>query len=246
MTQISLTDPAAQTSTPVNPSDLLMHLIVALLAPMFLSASAGDIGFARLAAIETVNAYRIRNHADLLTVAQIIAFGLTALGSLSLSLADGVSLPMALRLRGNANALNRSGQQNRRALRESGVHAAAPDEAAPPASGVHYTDEAAMVEAATSADQLQPAEELCVPATAPTPAQLTCPTPVAQRQQVIWAEAMVTEAAKLTAGLANLPPAERKLAEHRAAALTSTAAALLSGSAALPPAPIATAQTNLA
>jgi hypothetical protein len=72
-----------------------------------------------MAAIETVNTYRVRNHADLIAVAQIIAFGLAALGSLSLSMADDISLSMALRLRGNANALNRSAEQNRRALRET-------------------------------------------------------------------------------------------------------------------------------
>ncbi|MEA2732013.1 MAG: hypothetical protein QOF70_6488, partial [Acetobacteraceae bacterium] len=67
---------------PLNPSDFLMQLIVALLAPMFLGIAAGDINLARMAAIETVSAYRTRNHADLIAVAQIIAYGLAALGSL--------------------------------------------------------------------------------------------------------------------------------------------------------------------
>jgi hypothetical protein len=96
-----------------------MTLIIALLAPMFLGVGEGDVRLARMAATETVNAYRARNQADLLAVAQIVAFGLAALGSLSLSLADDISLPMMLRLRGNANACNRSAEQNRRALAKS-------------------------------------------------------------------------------------------------------------------------------
>jgi hypothetical protein len=47
-----------------------------------------------MAAIGTVNAYRARNHADLIAIAQIIAFGPAALGSLSLSMADDISLSM--------------------------------------------------------------------------------------------------------------------------------------------------------
>ncbi|MEA2730240.1 MAG: hypothetical protein QOF70_4715 [Acetobacteraceae bacterium] len=101
---------------PIHPGDFLMGLIVALLAPMFLGVTAGDINLARMAAFETVSDYRTQSHADLVAIAQIIAFGLAALGSLSLSMADDISVSMALRLRGNANALNRSAEQNRRAI----------------------------------------------------------------------------------------------------------------------------------
>ncbi|MEA2738474.1 MAG: hypothetical protein QOH05_1781, partial [Acetobacteraceae bacterium] len=116
-----------------RPADVLMNFIVSLLAPMFLFASDGDVAFARLAAIETVNAYRARNQADLVAIAQIIGFGLAALGSLSLSMADDISLAMTLRLRGNANALHRSAEQNRRALQDPAGDDPMPDyvEAAP-------------------------------------------------------------------------------------------------------------------
>jgi hypothetical protein len=97
----------------------LLNLIVAFLAPLFLSASGGDIYFARMAALETVVAYRARNHADLMAIAQVIACGLSALGSLSLAMEDKLSLSMTLRLRGNAVALNRAAEQNRRALRQT-------------------------------------------------------------------------------------------------------------------------------
>jgi hypothetical protein len=99
-------------------ADILMHLVAIHLAPMFLCVTGGDIDHARMAAIETVNAYRAQTHADLIAIAQIVAFGLGALGSLSLAMNDDISVGMTLRLRGNANACNRSAEQNRRALRQ--------------------------------------------------------------------------------------------------------------------------------
>ncbi|MDR3533150.1 MAG: hypothetical protein P4L90_21655, partial [Rhodopila sp.] len=92
MTETTIsTEVTTGSDLPLHPSDILSNLIVAFLAPMFLGVSAGDIGFARLAAIETVNAYQARNQADLVAIAQIIGFGLAALGSLSLSMADNIS-----------------------------------------------------------------------------------------------------------------------------------------------------------
>ncbi len=114
-----MTDPNTSDAPAFDPADGLIRLIVAFLAPMFLGVSDGNIQFARAAAMQTVRAYQARHHADLIAVAQIIAYGLAALGSLSLSMADDLSLSMTLRLRGNANALNRSAEQNRRALRQS-------------------------------------------------------------------------------------------------------------------------------
>ena len=43
-----------------HPSDPLVSIIIAFLVPMFLWA--GDIALARVAAIETLNAYRITSH----------------------------------------------------------------------------------------------------------------------------------------------------------------------------------------
>ena len=117
MTETTTTQPTDD--PPTYPGDILLSLIVALLAPMFLTASGSDINLARLAAFETVNAYRARSQADLITIAQIVGCGLAALGSLGLSMADDLSVSMVLRLRGNAVALNRSIDQNRRALAAS-------------------------------------------------------------------------------------------------------------------------------
>lgn len=103
----------------VHPSDILIHLIVTLMVPMFLEAAGGELHFARMAALETVTSYRARTQADLIAIAQIVAFGFAALASLSQSLVDDVSLAMALRLRTTANGLNRSAEQNRRVLAKS-------------------------------------------------------------------------------------------------------------------------------
>jgi hypothetical protein len=108
-------EPSPQAS-PAPAIPTLLTLIVAILAPMFLGITAGDIGLARAVALETMNAHRTENRADLLAVAQIIAYGLAALGSLSLSMADDISLSMALRLRNNASALTRSAEKHRAAL----------------------------------------------------------------------------------------------------------------------------------
>ena len=119
MTETTTTEPQADPDQDVRPADMLLILIVTLLAPMFLLTSGGDIAFARLAAIETVSAYRARSHCDLIAIAQIVGCGLVALGSLGLSMADDLSLSMTLRLRGNATALNRTVEHARRALAQS-------------------------------------------------------------------------------------------------------------------------------
>ncbi len=243
---------------PLHPSDILMSLIVAFLAPMFLSASAGDLGFARMAAIETVNAYRLRNQADLMAVAQIIAFGLAALGSLSLSMADELSLSMTLRLRGNANALNRSAEQNRRVLRETHANHPMPHPAAlpvEPEAPIMFADDgqtdapeallsaaAAQRLAAEAEARLHGGEQTAAQAAAPLPAQVRTPTstPIATaetRNREMWAIAMVQEAAEVTASLPGLPPAERPAASIRAAALSSAANELLTRRHTAPPIP---------
>jgi hypothetical protein len=50
-----------------------------------------------------------------------------------------------------------------------------------------------------------------------------------EQYRAMWARSMTVVAAEYTAGMQNLPPAQRKLAAERAAALTSSAAALVSG-----------------
>jgi hypothetical protein len=200
-----------------DPAAILMTLIIAFLAPMFLGVSGGNIALARMAAIETITAYRARNHADLIAVAQIIAFGLAALGSLSLSLADDMSVSMALRLRGNANACNRSAEQNRRTLREQ------------PAPMCEDTEDDTPVSLSPAAEAMLAAESEArlrdhdlKPAPAPKTAE--------QQNQQIWAAAMIEEAMQLKAGIDDLPFAQRKLATMQVEALVEAATYLRSDS----------------
>jgi hypothetical protein len=225
------TEPPAET-TPVHPADILMHLIIAFLAPMFLTASGGDIRFARMAALETVNAYRARNQIDLMAIAQIIACSLSALGSLSLAMADDISLSMTLRLRGNAVALNRAIEQNRRALAQT-------PEPHPEDQAEYEARVAAEVAAAQQLSRTRnAAEDQQTTETPPPPAPAI--TPIApkltdRQWQAKWATAMTEVAAEYTAGLKFLPPTERWQATRRAAALSSTANQLLLGP--VPPTP---------
>jgi hypothetical protein len=221
----------------IHPSEILLDLIVAFLAPMFLSVSGGDIGFARMAAIETVNAYRARSSVDLIAIAQVIACGLTALGSLSLSMADNLSLSMTLRLRGNAVALNRAAELNRRALKDS-----LPKTATTTSSATTDDDEAifeAEVAANLAAAQQATAEaQIRLQIVEPPPTETPDPTDLTTLQlQAMWAAAMTDVAEEFTADLANLSPQERRLATRRVAALSNCANQLLSGDVPPPPRP---------
>jgi hypothetical protein len=249
---------ASRTRLP-HPSVLLMDLIIALLAPMFLGISNGDVNLARMAAVETVNAYQARNHADLVAIAQIVAFGLAALGSLSLSMADEISLVMTLRLRGNANACSRSAEQNRRAFRENydgdvkpyyPVMASdpeapppmAPERESPPQIAEHETPSepdvflsaaAAQELAAEAQARLHTAEQTPDQMPIQPPAEIAASilprSPVEKRHQEMWAIAMVKEASEITASIPYLPPAERQAATLRAASLSSCATDLMYG-----------------
>jgi hypothetical protein len=238
-----------------------MNLIVALLAPMFLGVTGGDIDFARMAAVETVNAYRARNRADLIAIAQIIAFGLAALGSLSLSMADDITVSMALRLRGNANACNRSAEQNRRALAKSLGDESVPQhpemtaEPETPDVIADYTETgytetgyndadtflsatAAQVLAAESLARLQGAEQTAEPGAISPRAQIgTHDMTANKRHQAMWAIAMVKESGEINDSLPNLSPADREAAILRAAQLSRTAHDLIYRSATPPLSP---------
>jgi hypothetical protein len=218
---------AAPANPRILPCDILLHLVATILAPMFLIDIDGDIKFARMAALETLNAYRARNHMDLIAIAQIIASGLAALGSLSLSMGDDLSLSMILRLRGNAVALNRAAEQNRRVLREPNAGAA------PPSKANHdfdeyYAEPAKVTHAATP----KSAEQAAPPMQAATPPELPISTAAEtmaaqQRQQAIWAAAAGRAGSNATRPV-HLQPAERKTTTMRAA-LNSCASGLLSG-----------------
>jgi hypothetical protein len=225
MTEIS----AAETAPPqqaapdgngtIHPADILMHLIVTLLVPMFLAASDGNLYYAHLAALETVTAYRTRTHVDLVAVAQIVAFGFAALGSLSLSFTDDLSLPMILRLRGNANACSRSAEQNRRALNDSRAarqarnEAGAADSSAEPpydsayeavivASVAQPQRQTQQVVAAAQAQMTQAEPEAVAGSATPAASTSTPPTPAVQATPAVQVTPAVPTPITATASVA--------------------------------------------
>jgi hypothetical protein len=200
-------------STPSQPdAPFLLNLLITLLTPMFVSATGGNLDLARFAAAETIESYRAQTQADLIAIAQIIAFGLTALASLGRSMDDTLPLATALRLRGNANACNRAAHQNRAALTQ-------PHPAPPPVAPEPELDEAAAV----AATRQRAADNLArkVPASRQEPTE--------QQYQAAWAAGAATVAAEIAAEIPGLPPHQRAEATIRAAALQQCANDLLTG-----------------
>lgn len=232
-------DPISSQDPPIHPSQVLLHLIVTILARVFLGASGGDLAIARMAALATVNAYTARNDAELICIGQIIAYGLAAMSALSHSMDESLPLPLALRLRGNANALDRAAEHNRRALEKA---RAAPIQAAltqpepapvptPAPEPVETEQEAAIL--ATLAETKQRTVEAQARLHTGQPlAKSAKPVLALQDQQIQaeWAAAMADVAIEFTANIAGLPPAERQEASRRAALLSTCANELLSGS----------------
>jgi hypothetical protein len=226
-------------TTGLRPTDILLTLLAALLAPMFLT-TGGDIAVARLAAIETINDYRAQNRASLLAVAQIVAFGLCALGSLSLSMADDLSLSMTLRLRSNANSLNRSAEQSRRALNTTS-HPEIPAQipAAPPETMTqedHRLESEAIAAIVKARQTVTEAEVSIRPLQTPAVQTPAVQTPAftilskeEQQNRAMWAAAIADVAGEFTAELTNLAPAERKLTSRKIATMGTSITAILSG-----------------
>ena len=242
---------------PASPDANLVNLILALLTPMFLWSTAGDIRLAHTAAAQTLSAYRVANHLSLWTAAKVIAFDIATLSSLSLSMYEDVSMSMALRLRGNANSLDRSGERNRHALEQANRTAEAGEtedsvEAAIAEAQRMVSEAKARIRAAAQAAEAQPdpapiaepaAEATRAPASEPPSAAVpsaavpSAAVPsAAQQRRSAWADAMAVVAEELTAELKDLPPAERWKEMARIEALTIAAADLASG-AAPPPFP---------
>ncbi len=108
-----------------------MEFVLAVLASMMAPTLAGH-QLARLAAQEAIDAYRPHGTHELVTIGQIVAFAVTALDTLRLSMPRDVSLSMKLRLRGNANGLNRSSRDCTRLLETARLPAKAPLTGMPP------------------------------------------------------------------------------------------------------------------
>jgi hypothetical protein len=216
-------------SAPASPDTNLVNLILALLTPMFLWSTAGDIGLARVAAAQTLNEYRTANRLSLFTVAKIIAFDIATLSSLSLSMYEDVSMLLALRLRSNANSLDRSAERNRRMLEQesrAGEPGDTVEAAIAEAQRMVEEAKARIRAAAAPAPQAQPQADPVAPAEPAPPAAV-------QQRRSAWADAMTAVAAEFTAELKHLPPGERCKEMARIEALTIAAAEIASGTAPL-------------
>ena len=217
---------------PETGSSVLLNAVIALLAPMFLWSTGGDVACARLAAMDTLAAYRATGPRSLITATTIIAFELAALWSLSQSMSDEISLSMTLRLRGNANSMDRAAERNRRTLEQDCRIAGSPD--LPNEAAL----EAAVAEAQTMVQQANARIRAAQPPQAPAPvvpAPNPAPMPEDERRAA-WAGAMAQVAGEMTADMGTLSPKQRAAEMMRVEALTQTAAALVSG-APLPPFP---------
>jgi hypothetical protein len=96
------------THTMIEPTPL-MEVILGFLTPLMLAAGLTDTGLARRAAQQAIADNP--PGAPLIATAQIVAFAMAALDSLRLAAPADLAVTTKLRLRGNANALNRSSQR---------------------------------------------------------------------------------------------------------------------------------------
>jgi len=101
-----------------SPEQVLHALMVSFIYPLLQNQHTGrlDPMMARNAAIELLKTFRVRDTWELFICIQIMGFGLSAMDSLGLSMAQGLSPAMVLRCRGNANGLQRTSDRSRSAL----------------------------------------------------------------------------------------------------------------------------------
>ena len=132
-------------SLPLQPS-LFLERLIRFLIPFFLDTTQ-NVEAARSEILETIASHGARSRAQMLNVAQIIAFGLSALELLSEArAATEMSPSMRLRFRSCANGLNRACQQNAQTLAK---HLACdhPEATAPKAEPINDVPDAIVQEA---------------------------------------------------------------------------------------------------
>jgi hypothetical protein len=105
----------------------VLEKILGFLAQFFISAAQGDAAAARTVAKDLLASYGARTNKEIRLAALNIAFSFGALDSLSRSVAPDLSVTQLLRLRSNANALNRAACKNQEALDRLQQAAAQPE-----------------------------------------------------------------------------------------------------------------------
>lgn len=200
--------------------DLLQEFALALIGPMLAAGGIGDPALARRAAIDTIAAYRAAGRDQLVSVMQLIGFAMVSLDSLRLSLPAELSLAMKLKLRGNANALNRSAQRNTATLEQQRRDADSP----PPEDDSVAT--AAALASLEQARVMVTAPEIPAPVV-PAPAKTEPQGSDDQERRRLWANAMTDVAAECSRNLNKLPPAQRRAEIIRIGALSATVQQLM-------------------
>jgi hypothetical protein len=177
------------------------------------AAAVHAIAEARLAAAQIIAAYQPAGSNQLINVAQVVAFAVTAIDNLRLSLPPDLSLSMKLKLRGNANALNRSARDNPHRLDAHRPNAHRPNAHRPNAHRPDVTTGDRRPNAhrpnahrpdVTTGDRL-PLSPSIASSTSPDPT----PTDEPRDNSLQWASAMTSQAAELRANAPHLPPAEQ-------------------------------------
>lgn len=187
-----------------KPADALTAIILNLLAPLLLAGANNDPALARLAAQQAIEAYQAANRAQMISIAQVVAFALASLDTLRLSMDATLSPSMTLKHRGNANALSRSSQRAAETLARQRQ-----EPSNPPADTPSQTETLAALETARAQVQAAATAE-----------------PRPEQQRHAWAAAMTTVAAEHAAELDTLPAAQRRASLIRIGALTDSARAL--------------------
>jgi hypothetical protein len=95
---------------------VFLDTIVGRLMPWLLLAAGGVPDVARQAVRDLLASYNVDTDEELRLAAEITSFGFSALEALSQSVDPDLSLNVVLRLRGSANAAQRSARQCQRAL----------------------------------------------------------------------------------------------------------------------------------
>lgn len=191
-----------------KPAEALTAVILNLLTPLLLAGANNDPALARLAAQQAIEAYQAASRAQLVSIAQVVAFAVASLDTLRLSADATLSPSMTVKQRGNANALSRSSQRAADTLARQRRDPPERPMEEPPADTPCPTKALAALETARAQVQA-----------APTP-------PPAGQGRHAWAAAMATVAAEYAAELDTLPASQRRASLIRIGALTDSARAL--------------------
>jgi hypothetical protein len=218
-------DNAGMTET--DEPDAMLEVILALLAPIMMT---GGITDARLAARQAIAAYKGYGQHQLVAIAQVVGFAIASLDNLRLAMAADLPVPMKLKLRGNAAVLSRASQQASTTLDSQRRNAAAPPEhpGEQQSPSVEPDPDEVQRQAKVLAS-LEQARDLVQQAQVTLKVDPSAEPLTQLQRDLSWASAMTGVAAEYSAGLDQLPPAQRRIDLLRISALAKTARALSRG-----------------